>query len=491
MNKSLRQLFTAVLVLFVILGISSSVFTAVVDNNLNADSRNARSIYRTYGTPRGAILTSDGTVMAQSVGTSDSFKYQRQYSNGPLYAPITGYFSITHGTGPTSNGIESSRNDLLSGQADALLWERFKAVLSGEQNTGASIETSIDSKLQALAYQLLGNRDGAVVVTEPKTGRILAMASTPSYDPNTLATHATADANKAFEQLVGDEANPMLNRATRQLYPPGSTFKTIVALAALETGDYQLDTQIAAGATYTLPGTATDLINSSAAGGGSNGKISFQDAITYSSNTAFAQLGVALGADKVRAMAEKLGYDEPITVDGTTSTGSPMVSVASKFPDNPTDDRLALASIGQGDNQITPLQSAMIASAIANDGVLMKPTIVDRVRSSDLSVISETKAQVLTKAFSADTANTLTTAMESVITKEYPSLQIDGVKVAAKTGTAQIGTANQSIDGWIMGFAPADNPQIAISVVVHNTDLYGSLAAGPIMKSLMEEALKK
>ncbi|NEG90478.1 peptidoglycan D,D-transpeptidase FtsI family protein [Bifidobacterium aerophilum] len=491
MNKSLRQLFTAVLVLFVILGISSSIFTAIVPDQLNADSRNARSLYRTYGTPRGAILASDGTVIAQSTATNDSFKYQRQYTNGALYAPVTGYFSITHGIGPTSNGIENSRNALLSGQADALLWERVKAVLAGTQNTGASIETSINPKLQELAYQLLDGKDGSVVVTEPKTGRILAMVSTPSYDPNTLATHTTADANKAFQQLVSDESNPMLNRAIRQLYPPGSTFKTVVAAAALETGDYELDSQIPAGSSYTLPGTNTGLTNSSSAGDGANGKISLEDAMAYSSNTAFAQLGVALGTDKVTAMAEKLGYDKSITVDGTTSTGSPMTSVAAKFPSDPTDDRLALASIGQGDNQITPLQSAMIASAIANDGVLMKPTLVDRVRSSDLSVISETKAQVMSQAFSADTANKLTTAMESVITKEYPSLQIDGVKVAAKTGTAQIGTDNQSIDGWILGFAPADNPQIAISVVVHNTDVFGSLAAGPIMKSLMEEALKK
>ncbi|KAB8286773.1 penicillin-binding protein [Bifidobacterium ramosum] len=488
MNKSLRQLFTAVLVLFVILGLSTTIITAVRADELNADGRNARAIYHTYGVPRGSILASDGTVLAKSEASNDSFKYQRSYADGTVYAPVTGYYSVSQGAGP---GIESSRNTLLNGESDALFWERFKSVLSGSENTGATIETSINPKLQSLAYKLLGDFDGAVVVNEPKTGRILAMASTPSYDPNTLATHNTADANKAYQQLVGDDANPMLNRTISQLYPPGSTFKTVVMAAALESGKYDLDTQIPAGATYTLPGTATDLINSSTAGAGTNGKISLQDALAYSSNTAFAQLGVALGADKINAMAEKFGYGSRITVDGTTSTGTPMTSVAAKFPSGESDDRIALASIGQGDNLTTPLQNLLIASAVANDGVLMKPTLVDRVRSSDLSVISETKSEVMSKTFSTSTADKLTTAMESVITKEYPELQIDGVKVAAKTGTAQIGSANQAIDGWIIGFAPADNPKVAVSVVVHNTDLYGSLVAGPIMKSLIEEALKQ
>lgn len=487
MNKSLRQLFTAVIVLFVILGLSSTVWTAIQADSLNADSRNARAIYHTYGTHRGAILTSDGTVLAQSTATNDAFKYQREYSNGAVYAPVTGYYSINQ---PTDRGIEYSRNALLSGDADALLWDQFKAVLSGSQNTGATIETSINSSLQTLAYQLLGSNDGSVVVMEPKTGRILAMVSTPSYDPNQLASHDTASANQAYSQLINDDSNPMLNRATSQLYPPGSTFKTVVAAAALESGDYQLDTQIPAGNSYTLPGTSVPLTNASPLADGSNGKIALQDAIAYSSNTAFAQLGVSLGSDKIAAMAKKFGYGSSITVDSSSGSGA-MSSVAAKLPDNPTNDRLALESIGQGDNQTTPLQNAMIASAIANDGKLMQPTIVDRVRSSDLSVVSETKARTMSQVMSADTANKLTQAMEGVITKGNPDLAIDGISVAAKTGTAQIGNDNQSIDGWIIGFAPADDPKIAISVVVHNVDLFGSLVAGPIMKSLMEEALKQ
>ena len=460
MNKSLRQLFTIVVALFVILGMSTTIITAIRANQLNNDPRNTRALYHEYGAPRGAILASDGSVIAKSDPSNDAFSYQRSYTAGELYAPVTGFFSISQ---RGWNGIEASRSSLLSGQSDQLVWQRFKSLFTGQENKGATIET--------------------------KTGRILAMASTPSYDPNQLASHDTSEANGNYSTLSQDESNPMLNRATSQLYPPGSTFKTVVAAAALETGEYQTDTEIPAGSSYTLPGTVTQLTNAVSQADGSDGKITLEDAMAYSSNTAFAQLGVALGDDKVSSMAKKLGFDSPITVDGSDSTGTPWMSVASKFPTDTTDDKLALASIGQGDTVVTPLQNALVAAAVANGGKVMQPTLVDRVRSSDLSVISQTKPQVMSRAFSSGTANKLTQMMEAVVTKENPNLAIDGVQVTAKTGTAQIGDGNTSIDGWVVGFAPADDPKIAVAVVVHNVDLYGSFAAGPIMKAMMQEAL--
>lgn len=488
MNKSLRQLFTAVLVLFVVLGISSSIIMTVQSNSLSHDARNTRSLYHMYGAPRGEILASDGTVLAKSDPVNDAFSYQRSYANGALYAPVTGYFSVTQNA---DRGIEASENDLLTGESNALFWQRIKAVFTGEENRGASIETSINTTLQTVAAQELGDQDGSVVAIEPSTGRILAMVSSPSYDPNALATHDTGSASKAYTELVNDESNPMLNRATSQLYPPGSTFKTVVAAAALESGKYQLDSQIPAGSAYTLPGTQTELTNSSSLGDGSDGKISLKSAMAYSSNTAFAQLGVALGDETVSDMAKKLGFDSTITIDGSDSTGLPMRAVASRFPQNIAGDKLALASIGQGDTLVTPLQNAMVAAAVANKGKVMKPTLVDRVRFSDLSVLPDTKPQVMSTAFSEDTAKKLTEAMEAVVTEGNPNLEIPGVRVAAKTGTAQIGVDNSSIDGWTIGFAPADNPKIAVAVVVHNVDLYGSFAAGPIMTAVMKEALKQ
>ncbi|AII74118.1 peptidoglycan D,D-transpeptidase FtsI family protein [Bifidobacterium coryneforme] len=487
MNKSLRQLFNAVIVLFVILGISSTLIMVVRANSLNADSRNMRALYHEYAAPRGAILASDGTVMAMSDPIDDSFQYQRKYMNGNVYAPVTGYYSITS---PADRGIEASRDRLLSGQSDSLWMDRAKSLFTGTQNKGASIETSINPRMQETAYRMLGSMSGSVVAIEPSTGRILAMVSTPSYDPGALTGHDSSDASRAYQELARRADNPMLNRATSQLYPPGSTFKVVVAAAALESGQYSPDSEIPAGASYTLPGTAYDMTNATAAGDGVNGKISMQDALAYSSNTAFSQLGVSLGGKTIADQAKKFGYGSTITLDGTNSSGSPMRAVASKFPGEQTPDKIALASIGQGDTLATPLQDAMIAAAVANEGKLMQPTLVDRVRSSDLSVISETTPSVYSQTFSADTSQALTEMMEGVTTKSYPDLQIPGMQVAAKSGTAQIGAGNTSNDGWMIGFAPADKPKVAVAVVVHGISSYGMEIAGPIMKSVMQEAAK-
>ena len=487
MNKSLRQLFNAVIVLFVILGISSTIIMVVRANSLNADSRNMRALYHEYAAPRGAILASDGTVMAMSDPIDDSFQYQRKYMNGNVYAPVTGYYSITS---PADRGIEASRDRLLSGQSDSLWMDRAKSLFTGTQNKGASIETSINPRMQETAYRMLGGMSGSVVAIEPSTGRILAMVSTPSYDPGALTGHDSSDASKAYQELASRADNPMLNRATSQLYPPGSTFKVVMAAAALESGQYSPDSEIPAGASYTLPGTAYDMTNATATGDGVNGKISMQDALAYSSNTAFSQLGVSLGGKTIADQAKKFGYGSTITLDGTNSSGSPMRAVASKFPGEQTPDKIALASIGQGDTLATPLQDAMIAAAVANGGKLMQPTLVDRVRSSDLSVISETTPSVYSQTFSADTSQALTQMMEGVTTKSYPDLQIPGMQVASKSGTAQIGADNTSNDGWMIGFAPADKPKVAVAVVVHGISSYGMEIAGPIMKSVMQEAAK-
>ncbi|MEK0307311.1 peptidoglycan D,D-transpeptidase FtsI family protein [Bifidobacterium favimelis] len=485
MNKALRQLFNAVIILFVILGLSSTLIMAVRANALNADPRNSRALYNEYSAPRGAILAADGTVMAQSDPVNDSFQYQRKYPNGALYAPVTGYFSINN----AMTNLESSRNRLLSGRSDIQWVDRFKALFTGTQNKGASIETSINPHLQEIAYKALDKRSGAVVAYEVNTGRILAMVSTPSYDPNSLAKHDGDAAGKAFTDLSSRPDNPMLNRAVSELYPPGSTFKLVVAAAALESGHYQADSSLPAGASYTLPGTNHQLTNATYQGNGSDGKISMTDAIAFSSNTAFAQLGVALGDKAISEQAAKLGYGSSITLDGTTNTGTPLKSVASKFPTDVTPDRLALASIGQGDTLTTPLEAAMTAAAVANGGRLMKPTLVDKVRSSDLSIISETTPAVYSQAFSSQTAKALTEMMKAVVTKDSPALQIPGVQVAAKTGTAQLGDKRLH-DGWTVGFAPADNPKVAVAVVTYGVTGYGVDTAGPIMKSVLQEALK-
>lgn len=488
MNRSLHQLYVSILALFLVLGLSTTIFMVVRANELNNDSRNTRALYHEYAVPRGAITASDGTVLAQSTRSNDAFQYNRVYSNGPLYAPVTGYFSVVSRAG---KGIESSENQLLTGQNSGLWYQRLKALFTNQPNTGATIETSIDPKLQSLAYRSLGNYRGAVVAMDPRTGRILAMASTPSYDPNNLATHDTKRATRAYQDLAAMKPSPLNNNATQQLFAPGSTFKIVTAAAALESGDYTPDTQIPSPSSYTLPGTSTQLTNSESWRYTQSTQLSLEDAFAYSSNTAFANLGVTLGADRINSVASKLGFGQPILIDGSESTGTPLRTATANFPANATAARLALAAIGQGDTTETVLQNAMIASAVANNGTLMQPTLVDRVRSSDLSVISQTTPSVMSHPFSSQTARQLNQMMQAVITKAWPDLQISGIKVAAKTGTAQTGINNSgSNNTWMTGFAPADNPKIAVAVVVTSTRSYGGSVAGPIMRQMMEAALK-
>ena len=488
MNKCLKQLFITVVILFVILGISSMMMTSIRAKALNSDPRNRRALYNEFGAPRGPILASDGTVLAKSEPSKDAFAYQRYYPEGNLYAPITGYFSISQ---RADRGIEASRNEFLSGESHALFWQKFKSLFTGVSDKGASIETSIDPKLQKVAYDLLKDKSAALIAIEPKTGRIKAMVSTPSYDPSVLAIHDTAKVNKAYSDLTSDFGNPMLNRSISELYAPGSIFKTVIAATALESGKYKPDTVIPAGISYKLPGTNTQLTNVVYQAAGKDGKITLEDALAYSSNTAFAQLGVSLGSDAIIQQAKKFGFFSSITLDGSDSSGLPMRAVTSKIPLKPTPDKLAIESIGQGDVVVTPLQSAMIAAAIANKGVLMKPTLVDCVRSSDLSVISQTKPTVMSDVMSADNATKLTHMMQSVVTKGNPHLAIPNINVAIKTGTAQIGFKNQALNGWIIGFAPAEDPKIAIAVVIHNANTFGTFSAGPVMKTVMKEALTR
>jgi peptidoglycan glycosyltransferase len=489
MNRSLRQLFIAIIVLFTILGLSTTVFMVVRANTLNEDPRNTRALYHEYAVPRGSITASDGTVLAQSTQSNDAFQYKREYPGGSLYAPITGYFSVVSRAG---HGIEASENALLTGQTDSLWYQRLRALFTGQANHGATIETSIDPSLQKLAVRLLAGRRGAVVAMDPRTGRILALASSPSYDPNQLATHDTKAATRAYQELAVQKPSPLNSVATQQLFPPGSSFKIVVAAAALESGKYTPDTQVSSPSSYILPGTHTPLTNSESWRYTMSTKLSLEDAFAYSSNTAFAQIGVSLGADQISSIANHLGFGSPITIDGSQTSGTPMRTATAVFPAHPTDAQLALNSIGQGSTTETVLQNAMIASAVANNGTLMQPTLVDRVRSADLSVISQTTPSIFSHPFSSTTADQLNQMMQAVVTKGWPQLEISpSIQVAAKTGTAQTGFNNQgATDNWITGFAPASNPKIAVAVMIQGERGFGGTVAGPVMKQVMEAALK-
>lgn len=485
MNTALRRLSTLVVLMFLALLCGTTYVQFVQASSLNNDPRNVRTLYREYGRPRGPIIVG-GQVVAQSDPVDDSYSYQRSYSQPTLYSTVTGFYSIVNG----GWGLERSANDLLTGQADSLFWQRIQDLITGTQPQGSSVELTIDPAAQQAAYDALGNQQGAVVAIEPSTGRILAMVSTPGFDPNTLASHDTAAANQAYQDLLAAEGNPLSNKTISENYPPGSTFKLVTTAAALESGRYSADSQLAAPDTYTLPGTSTTLRNFGGSSCSSTGQISLADSLRISCNTSFAQLGAELGGDALAEQAAKFGF-------GDSSLTIPTTVAASTFPQDITAAQSALTAIGQESVRSTPLQMAMVAAAIANHGSLMTPHLIDTVRTADLDVISETSPSQYSQAISADTAATLTEMMEQVVASGTgTAAQISGVSVAGKSGTAQTGVDGQDPHAWFTAFAPADNPQVAVAAIVLNggdagSEATGGAVAAPIARAVMQAVISQ
>lgn len=485
MNTALRRLAGLVVVMFVVLLGGTTWVQFVKAGDLNNDTRNVRTLYREYGRPRGPIVVG-GQAIAQSTPVDDPFGYQRSYTQPELYSAVTGFYSIVNGGWQ----LERSANDLLTGQSDSLFWSRVQDLFTGRQPQGSSVELTLDPAAQQAAWDALGGQEGAVVAIEPSTGRILAMVSTPGYDPNALATHDTTAANAAYQQLLAADGRPLSNKAISENYPPGSTFKLITAAAALESGQYSPDSVLAAPRELTLPGTSTTLPNFGGSSCGANDQTTLADALRISCNTAFAQLGVDLGEDALREQADKFGFDgDKLTI--------PMPVAGSSFPDDIDPAKTALSAIGQESVRATPLQMAMVASAIANDGTLMTPYLIQTVRTADLDVVSETDPQKLSDAVSPGTADALTGMMEQVVQSgSGTSAQISGVQVAGKTGTAQTGIEGQAPHAWFTGFAPADDPKVAVAVLVQNGGDAGSEATGgrvaaPIARAVMQAVIGK
>jgi peptidoglycan glycosyltransferase len=482
MNTPLRRLAAVIVGMFVILMGASSWVQFVQAPSLNADQRNVRTLYREYGNARGPIVVGDQAV-ATSVPVDDPYTYQRQYTNGPLYAPVTGYYSIVY----QRHGIEEWMNTELDGSADSLFYSRLQDLVTGRQPQGASVELTIDPAVQQAAWDALGDQRGAVVALDTETGAILAMVSKPSYDPNLLAVHDFPAATDAWTALQADPGRPMDNRAIAgTTYPPGSTFKLITAAAALESG-MTAETPVAAPTALDLPQSSSVLHNFGGAACSGTGALSLADALRISCNTAFAQIGLDLGADALRAQAEAFGFDTPLNV--------PMKVTESHFPDNPDAPQTALSAIGQYEVRVTPLQMAMVSAAIANDGVPMRPYLVQSVRSQDLTVVDEADPDELDRAVSRSTAATLRDMMVRVVERGTGrSAQIAGVQVAGKTGTAQT-SEDAPPHAWFTAFAPADAPRVAVAVIVENGGSMGDEATGgavaaPIARAVLEAALQ-
>lgn len=509
MNATLRRLSTVVLVMFMALMVSTSWIQFVAAGDLNEHPRNVRGIYSALARDRGPIVVSGGEAIATSVPVDDNFKYQRTYSEGDagaasVYAPVTGYFAING----TVTGMERYANSYLAGEDDSLWLDRLQNLITGEEAQGSSVELTIDPKVQKAAWDALGDYVGAAVAIDPKTGAILAMVSKPSYDPNTLAVHDAAEVQETSEELINakPEVNaadgtkvtsiygPTINRTINATFPPGSTFKLLTSAAAIEYAGITPDTQIPAPDTYTLPGTSTPVGNFGGVPCSDTGEMSLKEALRISCNTAFADLAVEVAKDDMQQMFQEFGFTESLDIPMSTSVGAYPGLIGGENDDD-SDARIALSGIGQGSVRMTPLQVAMMSAAVANDGDLMEPYLIQSVRDSDLELVSQTKPSRYKSPFSSSTAEALTEMMVGVVNDgSGTGAQISGVEVAGKTGTAQDDVRAPTL--WFTSFAPTDDPEVAVAVVLENagqstTETTGGALASPIARQIMQAAISK
>jgi peptidoglycan glycosyltransferase len=488
MNKPIRTMSIFCLLLFTALLLNSTYLQYVDAHNLNSRADNKRVRDAEFSRKRGAILVG-GSSVAESVHSGDQYKYQRVYRQPRKYAALTGYYSYVYGR----SGVEQSENEILSGSDPRLFVNRVTDMLGNSQPKGGSVALTIDPKAQTQAYdglRALGqDAKGAVVALEPSTGKVLALATTPTYDPNLLASHHFSQVQRNYERLSKSSDQKMLDRATQETYPPGSTFKLVTAAAALSSGQYTPRSLVAGGSSLDLPQTTVNLPNEPGLDCGTD-RIPLTQALVNSCNTSFGELGLKLGDDAVRAQAEKFGFDQTYLEDLPGQ-------VASRFPANPDEPQTALSAIGQFDVAATPLQMAMVVAGIANGGTVMRPYVVDEVRAPDLSVLDKTSPEAYrSNAVSSSVARELTQMMVEVVDSGTgTTAQIPGIKVAGKTGTAQRGP-DQAPYAWFVSFAPADNPQVAVAVFIDDPsvprgEISGSGLAAPIAKKVMEAVVNR
>jgi len=484
MNKELRRVSIVVLLMFVALFGSSTVIQVFQQDNLKADGRNARTLYASFSAERGPILVG-GEPIAVSVPVDDEYKYQRQYLNGPLYSAVTGYFTLNQG----NTGIEGSLNDYLSGTANDQFLDQLNAIITGQNPKGAAVELTIDPAVQQAAWDALGNQKGAVVAIDPSTGAILAMVSKPAFDPTALATHDGAAFRAAYDSLIDDPDDPLINRTiSGDLNPPGSTFKLVVATAALENG-LTPDTEFPNPPTLTLPQSNATITNAEGGACGGGATASIATALRLSCNIPFAQLGLQLGYSKIAEQAREFGFgDDGIRV--------PMRVEPSVYPPTASDAEQMLSSFGQASDRVSPLQMAMVSAAIANGGQLMKPTLVESISAPDLTELQGFSPEVYSTPMSAATAATMTQMMVNGVSNGAASnARINGVDVAGKTGTAE-NADGEPYTLWFTGFAPANDPRVAVAVVVENggglgQSGFGNRVAAPIARTVMEAVLSR
>lgn len=493
MDKQIRRLGAALLVLLLVLLAQIDYVQVFAANSISANPANARrQQIAQYDVDRGAILADDGsTVLAVSRKSTGVLRYQRRYPNGPLYADVTGYYSSIYGR----SGLERAYDSYLAGDAPELVPQTLADLILGRPKLGASIITTIDPNVQRAAERALQGLPGAVVAIEPSTGNVLALYANPTFDPNRLAAPDEATVHAAWRRLNADPSKPLVSRADAELFPPGSTFKLVTASAALQNG-YGPDSLWPNPHVLDLPNTTHTLQNfgnEHCLGGVS--RITLADALRVSCNVVFGEIGLALGADELAAQARAFGF-APDTSSGNVPFDIPFQTGV--FPDpSYFEQRLpavALSAIGQDNVTANPMQMALVAAAIANGGVEMRPRLVTETRDPNGQIVKTYGPQVYSRPLTAENAGLLTQMMVGVVESGTgTAAQIPGVKVAGKTGTAQHGQGLPP-HAWFVSFAPADSPQVAVAVIVLDGGSLGSEATGgrvaaPIAKAVMEAVL--
>ncbi|MGW1408084.1 penicillin-binding transpeptidase domain-containing protein [Streptomyces sp. NPDC002403] len=481
MNKPLRRIavFCGLLVLALLVRVNWLQYVRA--DELNANEHNRRVQIERYAHERGNIIV-DGNPVTGSVETKGSdFKYKRVWKNGPMWAPVTGYSSQAF----DASQLESIEDGILTGNSDQLFFDRTLSLFTGEKKTGGNIVTTLNGAAQKAAFKGLGNKKGAVAALDPQTGAILALVSTPSYDPSVFAGNSLKDAD-ARQQLLKDKDKPMLNRALRETYPPGSTFKVVTAAAALENGLYNgIDDKTNSPLPWRLPLTTGNLENE---GNIPCENASLREALRWSCNTVFGKISDDLGNQKMIDEANKFGFNEEIF--------TPVRADASVYPkDNRPQN--AMAGIGQASNRATPLQMAMVAAAVANDGKLMQPYMVAERQAPNLDVIYTHEKEQFSQPLSGENAQKLQQMMETVVKNGTgTNALIDGVTVGGKTGTAQHGLNNsENPYAWFISYAKTDSGSpVAVAVVVEDSqanrdDISGGGLAAPIARDVMKAVI--
>lgn len=490
MNSRIRRLAFGLMALYVALFVSLQIPQMFKSKQLNTNPANTRQIEQVFDKPRGNIITADGVVIARSVPTKPGsrFKYQREYPRGELFAAVTGYFTLANG----ATQIERTQNDILSGKDVPI---RNIGDIVGRTDPTGDVYLTIRADYQQLAAKLLGKREGSIVMMDPRTGAVLALYSWPTYDPNLIATHNAKEATKALERLIADKRKPLLVNAYQERYMPGSTFKLVTTTSALKYGVVTPDSVFPEENKYLPPQTTDPIENygSKTCGG------DLREVFRRSCNTPFARIAVQLGGDRFVQGANDFGLNEAPPID----LPSPAASFVSA-PGEGFDDQipvLAQRGFGAESVQLTPLQLTMVAATIANGGNEMTPYVVARTADRNGGTITSTRAKVWKLPMTKSVADTMLQLMIGVANGPNGTAQgrfnlPNKIQVAAKTGTAQLNPKGQEqrSHAWITAFAPANAPQVVVTVMLKGVNAVisagtGGRLCGPIANQLLTYAV--